>query len=309
MSFSALEDLIKVARILKELGEPIVLVGGYAVFLLVEPRHRPTLRTTEDVDYVFKATTTVEYYRMSDRLRGLGFSECVDHGAPICRWVVDGILVDLMPCDEASIGFSNRWYPLAMQDPITVELAPGLSIAVARPLVYLGTKFEALSNRGDGSNLIGDTDLEDIVTVMAYGEEVLPELASTDPALRAYLQDQTTQLLSRKNINELVSGCLSGESQSQACVPRVIEALRVVSAGSVITLSEEHLDLLNRSGLLSGKGGHQNYFRALSRQRSGNLQAISLDQVQQARERFAALRGAGTWQTAYSAVLHYFPES
>ena len=308
MSFSALKDLIKVAKSLKELEEPVVLVGGYAVFLLIDPRHRPTLRTTEDVDLVFKATTTVDYYRMTERLRNLGFYECVDHGAPICRWVVDGILVDVMPCGEDALGFSNRWYPLAMQDPITVELEPGLPIAVARPLVYLGTKFEALTNRGD-SILIGDTDLEDIVTVMAYGEEVLPELANTDPDLRAYLQDQAKRLLSMNNISELVSGCLSGESQSQACVPRVIEALHVVSAGSVIALSQEHLNLLSRPGLLSGKGGHQNYFRALSRQRSGNRQAISLDQVQQARERLATLRGTGTWQTAYSAVLHYFPES
>lgn len=308
MSFSALEDLIKVTNRLRELEEPVVLVGGYAVFLLVDPRHRPTLRTTEDVDYVFKAHTTLDYYRMAERLRSLGFCECVDHGAPICRWVVDGILVDVMPCGEDALGFSNRWYPLAVQDPITVELEPGLPIAVARPLVYLGTKFEAMTNRGD-SNLIGDTDLEDIVTVMAYGKEVLPELANTNPDLRRYLQDQATRLLSLKNISELVSGCLSGESQSQACVPRVLEALQIVSTGSVITLSQEHLTLLSRPGLLSGKGGHQNYFRALSRQRSGNLQAISLAQVQQAKERLATLRGSGTWQTAYSVVLHYFRES
>lgn len=66
-----------------------------------------------------------------------------------------------------------------VQISLSEMLAPGLSIAVARPLVYLGTKFEALSNRGDG-NLIGDTDLEDIVTVMAYGEEV-PELGVMAP--------------------------------------------------------------------------------------------------------------------------------
>lgn len=308
MSFSALEDLIKVAKSLRELDEPVVLVGGYAVFLLVDPRHRPTLRTTEDVDYVFNASTTVDYYRMAERLRNLGFSECVDHGAPICRWVMDGVLVDVMPCGEDALGFSNRWYPLALQDPITVELEPGLPVSVARPLVYLGTKFEALTNRGS-KHLIGDTDLEDIVTVMAYGEDILPELADADPALRTYLQDQATRLLTMKNISELVSGCLSSESQSQACVPRVIEALHVIRSGSVIALSQEHLDFLNKPSLLSGKGGHQDYFRTLSRQRSGNRQAISLDQVQQARERLATLRGAGTWQSAYSAVLYYFPES
>lgn len=308
MSLSALEELIKVARSFKELEEPVVLVGGYAAFLLIEPRHRSTLRTTEDVDYVFQASNRVDFYHMAERMRVLGFSECADQGAPICRWVVDGVLVDVMPCSEEALGFSNRWYPLAMQEPLIVELEPELPIAVARPLVYLGTKFEALNNRGDNSDLIGNTDLEDIVTVIAYGNEVLPELDSIDPALRAYLQEQATRLLSRDRIEELVSGCLSGDSQSQACVPRVLEALRVMSTGLVIYLSQEHLEFLNRPSLLSGKGGHQDYFRELSRQRSGNRQPISLNQVQQARKRLAALRGAGTWQAAYSAVLQYFGE-
>ena len=307
MSFG-LTDLIKVAKRFRELDEPFVLVGGYAVFMLVEDRHRTTLRTTDDVDYVFEATTLADYYRLAERMRQLGFSECTDEGAPICRWVVDGILVDVMPCHESSLGFSNRWYPLALQDPLTIELEPGLSISVVRPLVYLGTKFEALANRGNVNNLIGDTDLEDIVTVIAYGKDILPELANVDESLRAYLQSQTTQLLSMKKLSELVSGCLSGEGQSQALVPRVIDAFRVVSTGSVIALSQEHLELLNRSSLVSGKGSHQSYFSALLRQRSGNRQAISEEQVQHARERSLSLRSAGTWQEAYSAILHYFPE-
>ena len=90
MSSPDLKDLLKVARRFQELGEPVVLVGGYAVFLLVEERHRGTLRTTDDVDYVVKARTTAEYYLLSERMRQRGFSECTDEGAPICRWVVDG---------------------------------------------------------------------------------------------------------------------------------------------------------------------------------------------------------------------------
>lgn len=308
MNFQGLADLLRVARRFQELEEPVVLVGGYAVFLLVDDRHRMTLRTTDDVDFVVKAKTYAEYSSLSERLRQLGFSECTDEGAPICRWVVDGIRVDVMPCDEAALGFCNRWYPLALQDPLTVELEPGLAISVVSPLVYLATKFEALANRGDVNDPIRNTDLEDIVTVIAFGKDVLPELANIDEALRAYLQIQATQLLSMKRIDELVSACLPGEEQSQARVPRVIDAFRVVSAGSVITLSQEHMELLCRPGLVSGQGGHQNYFRTLMRQRSGNRQAISQEQVQQAKKRLNALRSTGTWQGAYSAILHYFPE-
>lgn len=308
MSSPDLKDLLKVARRFQELGEPVVLVGGYAVFLLVEERHRGTLRTTDDVDYVVKARTTAEYYLLSERMRQRGFSECTDEGAPICRWLVDGVRVDVMPCDEKALGFCNRWYPLALQNPMTVELEPGLMIAVVNPLVYLATKFEALANRGDMNDLIGDTDLEDIVTVIAYGAEILPELVNIDETLRDYLQIQATQLLSMKKLTELVSGCLYGEEQNQALVPRVIEAFDVFSSGTVIILSAEHLEILDQPSLVLGNGGHQSYFRTLKRQRSENRQAISKGQIQKASERLKALRSSGTWQGAYSAVLHYFPE-
>lgn len=302
MSFSTFTDLLTVAKRFQELQEPVVLVGGYAAFLLVDDRYRTNLRTTEDVDYVFKASTPSEYYRLSERMRDLGFSECTDDGAPICRWVVDGVRVDVMPHNPDSLGFSNRWY---LQDPLVVELEPGLPVSVVNPLVFLGTKFEALANRGD-KNLIGDTDLEDIITVIAYGKDVLPELADADPVLRTYLQGQAKNLLLRNNLTELVSGCLFGDHQSQERIPRVIDALRLVETGAVVTLSQEHLELLNKSTLTSGKGGHQSYFRDLKRQRFGNRQVISLEQIERAEQRLKTLRSAGTWQAAYSVVLYYF---
>lgn len=305
---SALADLIKVARRFQELQDRVILVGGYAVFLLVDPNHQAILRTTNDVDYVVKASSYSDYCRLSERMRELGFHECSEADnttpIPICRWVVEGVLVDVMPSEKKALGFSNRWYPLALENPSMVEVEPGLFIFVVNPIVFLGTKFEALADRG-GDDLLGDTDLEDIVTVVTYGKEVVAEFLNADPALREYLKTQTTLLLSRKDANDLVGGCLPANSQSQALVPRVIEDFRIFT-GSVITLSQEDLDLLTRSSLISGKGGHQNYFRTLARYRSGNRQAISSDQVKQARERQL---GAGTWQAAYSAILCHFPIS
>ena len=93
---SALADLIKVARRFQELQDRVILVGGYAVFLLVDPNHQAILRTTNDVDYVVKASSYSDYCRLSERMRELGFHECSEADnttpIPICRWVVEGVL-------------------------------------------------------------------------------------------------------------------------------------------------------------------------------------------------------------------------
>src|SRR4028119_950961 len=39
-----------------------------------------------------------------------GLQETKEPGAPLCRWQYEGISIDVMPCDESVLGFSNRWY-------------------------------------------------------------------------------------------------------------------------------------------------------------------------------------------------------
>src|ERR1022692_436812 len=96
--------------------------------------------STDDVDCVVQATTTVDYYRVSDRLRALGFKVCLDKGAPICRWLVEDIIVDVMPTGESALGFRNRWYDWVFVDPQTV-VAEDLKIKVVTIPTFFATKF------------------------------------------------------------------------------------------------------------------------------------------------------------------------
>lgn len=77
--------------------------------------------------------------------------------------------------------------------------------------------------------------------------------------------------------------------------------------GMAVTLSSEHLELLERESLRSGNGGHQSLFRKLKDQRRGNRQAITLEQVLDLRIRLAK-GNTGTWQSAYEALLSYFTD-
>ena len=111
--------------------------------------------------------------------------------APICRHrAPDGVVLDLMPTDEAILGFSNRWYPIAIQTATWLAIASGLSIRIASAPAFLGTKWIALDQRGHGNALVSH-DFGDIATVVAGRPEVLEEIRGAPPELRAWLGART----------------------------------------------------------------------------------------------------------------------
>ncbi|MBX3110295.1 MAG: hypothetical protein KF743_14030 [Fimbriimonadaceae bacterium] len=77
--------------------------------------------------------------------------------------------------------------------------------------------------------------------------------------------------------------------------------------GLRFSLSDEHLELVDRESLRTGIGGHQTLFTELKDKRQGNQQSISVSQLNQIRQRLAK-GNTGTWQSAYEAILSYFTE-
>ncbi|MBT9585064.1 hypothetical protein IV102_17105 [bacterium] len=224
-------DLLRVAEHLGDLREEVVFVGGCAVVFLVPPVNVPSIRPTEDVDCIIKVDSRAQYYRgVVDRLRPLGFSECTDHGAPICRWVVEGIRVDIMPTAADILRFTNRWYEFALAEPVIVQATPDLRIRVIGLAAFLATKFEAFASRGQGEHA-GDTDMEDILSVLAYRQDASQMVSQAPQALREFLQLCATKLLELSGLAELVSAALPGDNVSQSAVPAVLETLRTLAAG------------------------------------------------------------------------------
>jgi predicted nucleotidyltransferase len=93
-----------------ELCSQLVFVGGAAAGLLITDLAMPPIRRTDDVDIVTNVEALADYYRFEDQFRGLGFVQDQSPDAPVCRWRVDGVSVDLMPTKEEILGFANRWY-------------------------------------------------------------------------------------------------------------------------------------------------------------------------------------------------------
>ena len=149
---------------LKPLLSEIVFVGGCATGLLVTDPAASPVRATDDVDIIVELASYAGYARFSKRLRALGFSEDSSEGAPICRWLIGHMKLDVMPTDGRILGFSNRWYKPAIEAANLISL-DGLKLRVVTAPYFIATKLEAFRGRGKG-DFQASSDLEDIITVL-----------------------------------------------------------------------------------------------------------------------------------------------
>lgn len=122
--------LIETAKLLGPLLDKLVFVGGAVTGLLVTDSAAGEPRVTVDVDAIAEILSYAEYAAFGDRLRSLGFSEDTTEGAPMCRWVQQLLILDVMPLDEDILGFSNRWYRAAMNAAVIHRISADLDIRV-----------------------------------------------------------------------------------------------------------------------------------------------------------------------------------
>ena len=147
-----------IVRLLAPVLDELVFVGGCTTGLFITDPAAGGIRPTKDVDAIVDVTPYAKYAALSERLRRLGLAEDASPGAPLCRWRRDDLIVDVMPIDERVLGFSNRWYPLAIETAQTFDIA-GHDVRVVTPVLFVATKLEAFHGRG-GGDVIASHDLE-----------------------------------------------------------------------------------------------------------------------------------------------------
>ena len=223
-----------VAERLGPLRERVVFLGGAAAGLLITDAAAEVIRPTDDVDVIVEVASLAEYqFDLRDQLLSLGFAEDTDEGAPICRWVVQRIKVDIMPTDPSVLGFSNRWYAPAVAHADRHDLPGGPQIRLVSAPYFLATKLEAFLNRG-GSDFAASHDLEDVVAIIDGRVELALEVERADDDLRRYLARAIGQLLDARDFQDALPGHLRGDSASQARIPMVISRLERIAGRSSI---------------------------------------------------------------------------
>jgi hypothetical protein len=228
MQNSNLELLKKIAKRLRPLLSEVVFVGGCTTGLFITDEAAAEVRPTFDVDVIAEIASYADYVTFSERLRALGFREDTSKDAPLCRWLIDEMKLDVMPIDEKILGFSNRWYRAAMDAAQETELETSLRIRLITPPYFIATKLEAFRSRGRG-DYTNSHDLEDLLTVIDGREVIVKEIASA-PRIRSYIAEQFTILLQARAFLEALPGYLLPDSASQARFPILLDRIKQISA-------------------------------------------------------------------------------
>lgn len=194
-----------VARALGELCDELVFVGGCAAGMLCTSVQAPPPRATFDVDLVAEVTALAGYHALEARFAERGFARDMSPDAPICRWRVGEVEVDLMPTDERVLGFSNRWYPVATATALPLTLPSGTRIRLISAPAFLATKFEAFATRGS-NDIMASHDFEDIINVLDGRPGIETEIADADDELAAYLAERFRDVLHHRDFDNTLPG-------------------------------------------------------------------------------------------------------
>lgn len=196
-----------VARGLDDLNDHVAFVGGAVAGVYADDPASEDARPTTDVDCVLQLGILNNQYTLEETLRRKHFQHDIESGV-ICRWIYQGITVDIMPDDERVLGFSNRWYSKGMANRICYTLPNKETIHIFPVTYYLATKLDAIASRG-GSDLRFSHDFEDFIFVLNGCTIIEQELRTiTDNELRSYLAEKFHELRNNSNIEECITCAL-----------------------------------------------------------------------------------------------------
>jgi len=221
------EMILKVAKDLPAtLLKQVVFVGGSIVSLLITDKAASDVRVTQDVDMVVDVAGRIEFYRLENQLREAGFEQVIEEDAPICRWRINTIKVDIMPCDQNILGFSNKWYNETINNA-TKMILESIEIRLASAPYFLATKVEAFLGRGN-NDFMGSSDMEDIITIIDGRAEIIQEIRTTETDLQQYLHKVFQDWLKQGDFINALPGLLPPDLASQERLPIIVERIKAI---------------------------------------------------------------------------------
>jgi hypothetical protein len=219
--------LANVALKLDPLGLNYAFVGGSIVEFLLDNHGLSPVRPTDDLDIIVEVLANRRYSAIEQRLRAVGFQHDTTQGAPICRWLYNGIKIDVMPTDGALIGLNTQWFSesLATVQPIILG---GVKVPLISPVAFIATKLAAFADRGKG-DYYGSHDLEDIITVIDGRAAMVVEVAAGPLILRSFITGRIREFMTDDFFLESISGHLPPDLASQRRLPSLRTKLKQIS--------------------------------------------------------------------------------
>ncbi len=228
MSQPNLPALRAVAAKLDSLGLDYAFVGGAIVNLLLDHPALSPVRPTDDVDVILETVTSTRYSDIEARLRSLGFAHDTRPDAPLCRWVLGTLTVDIMPTEGGFLGLNTSWFKEALATATVHEFAR-TRLRLITPVAFLAMKHEAFADRGAG-DYYASHDLEDFVTVIDGRANIVREVEQAPAALRRHVSRAVRSLLAAPAFVEALPGHLPSDVASQRRLPSLQMKLQSIAA-------------------------------------------------------------------------------
>ncbi len=133
---------------------------------------------------------------------------------------LDTLIVDFMPQDEQVLGFTNRWYALALETAQSYRLTSELTIPLVTPALFVATKLEAYRGRGRNDPLASH-DLEDLINLFDGRADIVEQIAAADAEVRRFIAIEIAALLQNRDFSNAVSGNLRDSDREDIVVDRL----------------------------------------------------------------------------------------
>ncbi len=221
--------IVALDKRLKGASFDYAFLGGSVLSLLVNDAMADEIRVTKDVDVIAGLRTRKEFHRGERELESRGFRHDMSEDAPVCRWVSEGIVVDVLPVREDVLGWKSRWFEEALQSAEVVSVE-GRPIKVISAPFFVALKLEAFEDRGHG-DFISSTDFEDVICLFNGRHSLVEEILS-ESVVREGICERFSRYVQSQDLEDAVLGFVQTEPNPDARFAAIMNAFRRL-AGSI----------------------------------------------------------------------------
>lgn len=220
-------SIVKLNGPLSGLPFDFAFLGGSVLSLLVTDAGVDAIRVTKDVDVMVNIRSRKDYHRVDEMLEGLGFRHDIRDDAPVCRWIYDGVTVDVLPIREDVLGWSSRWFEEALAAASEVQCGGNIVKVVTAPY-FVALKLEAFEERGMG-DFITSTDFEDVICLLNGRESIVSEVLQTE-GVREFLSERFVRYLESADLEDAVEGFVQTENDPETRKEVILARMREIAA-------------------------------------------------------------------------------
>jgi hypothetical protein len=222
-----IERLARVHAAFLTAGLEHAFVGAGVLPLYLSDALRAWAEQTHDVDVVVAGRTRAAFRAAERRLEAVGLRHDTREGAPICRWTLEDVQVDVLPEEPGILGLQGALFPQAFAARHPTAARDGLEIPVVPLPWFAGLKARAYLDRG-AADPWASKDLDDLLLLLEDHGEALVAVV-LDPASPAELRDTLAALAAalsaHPRASELVEAHLHPSGDLDRRSDRVVELL------------------------------------------------------------------------------------